>query len=182
MLCVLGGSRTAPTDGLWATRMPNALPLRGIRIVDFGWVAAAPIATRYLAAFGAEVLKIETKQHPDGLRTVPVPRPPGNYGPNVNGIFNNFNANKLSLSIDVNTKGGREIVRRLIAVSDIVVDNFGVDPYPRWGLTYPEVAAIRPDVIMLRSSVNGRTGAGRNYIGFGFTIGPASGINALMGF
>jgi crotonobetainyl-CoA:carnitine CoA-transferase CaiB-like acyl-CoA transferase len=145
-------------------------------------VVAAPLTTRYLAAFGAEVIKIENKRHPDNLRVAPFPRPAGNHSPNVSGIFNNFNVNKRSLAIDMTSAGGQAIIRQLIAVSDVVVDNFGVDPFPRWGLTYPEVAAIRPDIIMLRASVNGRTGAGSNYIGFGFTIGPASGINTLMGF
>jgi benzylsuccinate CoA-transferase BbsF subunit len=151
-------------------------------VVDFTWQAAGPIATRYLAAFGAQVIKVESRQHPDGLRTTPMPRPEGNWSVNVSGIFNNLNANKLSLAVNLNTGEGQDLIRRLVAIADVVIDNFGVDPFPRWGLTYPEVAAIRPDIIMLRSSVNGRTGSGKDYIGFGFTIGPASGINALMGF
>lgn len=161
--------------------MADSLILRGVRVVDFSWVAAAPIATRYLAAFGAEVIKVETKFHLDTLRVQPIPRPPGNDSPNVSGIFNHFNVNKLGLAIDMNTEGGKAIVRQLVAVSDVVLDNFGVDPFPRWGLSYDEITAYQPDIIMLRSSVNGRTGSGRNYIGFGHTISATSGLNSLMG-
>lgn len=160
----------------------NDLPLSGVRVVDFTWQAAGPIVTRYLAMFGAEVIKIESRQHPDGLRTTAMPRPAGNSSMNVSGIFNNLNAGKLSLAVNLKTSEGQDIVRRLVSIADLVIDNYGVDPLPRWGLSYADLTAFKPDIIMLRSSVNGRTGSGKDYIGFGFTIGPASGINALMGF
>jgi crotonobetainyl-CoA:carnitine CoA-transferase CaiB-like acyl-CoA transferase len=169
-----------PTNGA-ATVSPR-LPLAGILIVDFSWQIAAPMVTKYLAAFGATVIKIEWSAHPDGIRTTPAPRPPGNLSVNASHIFANFSTNKLSLAVDMNRPEGRDLVRGLVAQADVVLDNFGIDPFPKWGFTYDELAKIKPDVIMLRSSVMGRTGPCSNYSGSGNTVGAATGLNTLMGF
>jgi crotonobetainyl-CoA:carnitine CoA-transferase CaiB-like acyl-CoA transferase len=158
------------------------LPLAGIRVVDLTWQIAGPAATQVLADHGAEVLKIESAIHPDGLRVMALPRPPWTDSLNQSGIFTLMNSSKRSVAINMATEGGPALLRRLIALADVVVDNYGVDPLPKWGLSPDQLFAIRPDLIVARSSVMGRSGPRSNYVGFGYTIGPAAGLNALSGF
>ncbi|MCS6801219.1 MAG: CoA transferase [Chloroflexota bacterium] len=163
-------------------RRPSRLPLEGIRVVDLTWQIAGPAATQVLADHGAEVLKIESAVHPDGLRVMALPRPPWTDSLNQSGIFTLMNTSKRSVTINMATEGGPALLRRLIALADVVVDNYGVDPLPKWGLTPDELMKIRPDLIVARSSVMGRSGPRSQYVGFGYTIGPAAGLNALSGF
>jgi benzylsuccinate CoA-transferase BbsF subunit len=161
---------------------PRPLPLAGIRVIDLTWQIAGPAATQVLADFGAEVLKIESTVHPDGLRVMALPRPPWTESLNQSGIFTLMNTSKRSVTINMGVPAGPRLLRRLIALADVLVDNYGVDPFPKWGLTPEELAALRPDLIIARSSVMGRSGPRANYVGFGYTIGPAAGLNALSGF
>lgn len=157
-------------------------PLEGIRIIDFSTAATGPLATRTMADHGAEVIKIEFGQRPDGTRTNIAPRLPGNPGVNVSANFNALNAGKRDLTLNMNLPGAHEIVRELIKMADIVVDNYGRDPFPKWGITYEEVRAIRPDIIMARSSTKGRSGPRNGDVGFGSGIAASAGWNTLMGF
>ncbi|GIW06683.1 MAG: CoA transferase [Dehalococcoidia bacterium] len=186
--------RPAPVPGEhdgegWRKRSPirragrtGRLPLEGIRVVDLTWQIAGPAATQVLADHGAEVLKIESAVHPDGLRVMALPRPPWTDSLNQSGIFTLMNTSKRSVAINMATDRGPALLRRLIALSDVIVDNYGVDPLPKWGLTPDELLKIRPDLIIARSSVMGRSGPRSHYVGFGYTIGPAAGLNALSGF
>ncbi|GIW09024.1 MAG: putative CoA-transferase [Dehalococcoidia bacterium] len=158
------------------------LPLAGIRVIDLTWQIAGPAATQVLADFGAEVLKIESTARPDGLRVMALPRPPWTESLNQSGIFTLMNTSKRSVTINMGVPAGPRLLRRLIALADVLVDNYGVDPFPKWGLTPEELASLRPDLIIARSSVMGRSGPRANYVGFGYTIGPAAGLNALSGF
>lgn len=92
-----------------------------------------------LADHGAEVLKIESAVHPDGLRVMALPRPPWTDSLNQSGIFTLMNTSKRSVTINMATEGGPALLRRLIALADVVVDNYGVDPLPKWGLTPDEL-------------------------------------------
>ena len=94
------------------------LPLEGIRVADFSWFGAGPIAAQTLASFGAEVIRIESETHIDSLRVVHpfAMNEDGTFksGYNVSGYFNNFNAGKLSLQLNLNTERGQELAHRLI--------------------------------------------------------------------
>ena len=96
--------------------------LEGVRVVDFSWIVAGPTCTRILADFGAEVIRVENEQAMDYIRHGLAP--PGSDSPNMGGLFNNLNRNKLGVSINVMHPSGMELVHDLIAVSDIVVENF----------------------------------------------------------
>lgn len=157
-------------------------PLRNIRVLDFTVQGAGPVATRLLSSLGAHVVKIESAEHPDGARLLVHPRPDGNDSPNMNGIFNNFNTDKHGITVSLDTGSGRQVVRELAAISDIVIDNFGRDPFPRWALTPEKWREICPDIIVARSSAFGRSGPQQDFIGFGFGIAAAAGVNALTGF
>jgi len=98
--------------------------LENIRVVDFSWVRAGPWATRWLGALGAEIIKIEWPENERGR--LPSTTTPQNLEVNLNtsGNFNDTNVNKKSLSLNVRNAKGLEIAKRLIAISDIVIENF----------------------------------------------------------
>lgn len=168
-------------SAVWATGT-GELPLSGIRVVDMSWVAAAPLATRLLAHFGAEVIKVETATHPDSSRALRTARPEGNDSLNVSGMWNNLNTGKRSIALDLRHPGALKLLEDLIRTADVLVDNYGVDPYPKWGFTLKRLRELRPDLIIARSSVMGRSGPRSNFIGVGYTIGAASGHNSITGF
>ncbi|HXG42424.1 MAG TPA: CoA transferase [Dehalococcoidia bacterium] len=160
----------------------DELPLKGIRVADFSWFGAGPIFTMALAHYGAEVIRIESQIRPDGLRlTQPMPkdRPPGI---NLSGYYNNFNAGKLSFSLNMASQQGRELALRLIAKSDIVAENFTPGTFEKWGLTYERILQVKPDIIMVREPMQGLSGPHRDFAGFGAVITPLAGISYLSGF
>ena len=162
--------------------MPLPRPLKGIRVVDFTWVRAGPWAARWLATFGAEVIKVEWPENLDILRLNRFTVPPGvEPGPNSTGQFADTNANKLGISVNVRTPKGLELVQRLISVSDIVIENFSSRIMERWGLGYQELRKLRPDIIYVSMAGFGHTG--RNH--WHGTMGPAaqalSGLTFLSG-
>ena len=95
----------------------TALPLEGIRVADFSWFGAGPIAAQTLGTFGAEVVRVESETKVDSLRVVHpfAMNPDGTFksGYNVSGYFNNFNAGKLSITLNMNTAKGQEIAHRI---------------------------------------------------------------------
>ena len=115
-------------------------PLEGIRVLDFTWVRAGPLATRWLGALGAEVIKVEWPENMDILWSNRFTTMPGiEPSPNSVGQFNDTNANKLGITLNVRSPKGLELIRRLIAISDIVIENFSSRIMQRWGLSYEEM-------------------------------------------
>jgi len=164
--------------------MPEPTSLRalaGIRVVDFSWVRAGPWATRWLGAFGAEVIKIEWPENERGR--LPSSTTPQHLETNLNtsGNFNETNLNKKSLSLNVRTEKGLEIVKRLIAVSDIVIENFSSRVLERWGLGYAEQCKIKPDIVYVSMSGFGHTGRHHHYTSFGPVAQSAAGLTFLSG-
>jgi crotonobetainyl-CoA:carnitine CoA-transferase CaiB-like acyl-CoA transferase len=127
--------------------------LAGTRVVDFSWVRAGPWATRWLGAFGAEIIKIEWPENERGR--LPSTTTPRHLEVNLNtsGNFNDTNVNKKSISLNVRTAKGLEIVKRLIAVSDIVIENFSSRVLRNWGLGTKNSAASSRTSSMSRCRV-----------------------------
>ena len=127
--------------------MARQRALENIRVVDFTWVRAGPWATRWLGAFGAEIIKIEWPENERGR--LPSTTTPQNIEVNLNtsGNFNDTNVNKKSLTLNVRSAKGLEIAKRLIAVSDIVIENFSSRVLRNWGLGYDVLRGIKPDII-----------------------------------
>ena len=144
--------------------------LRDIRVLDFTWVLAGPYATRLLADFGAEVIKVQP--------LLPVE----DEGPLTRAYYNQWNRNKLGAGLNLNMAEGIELAKKLVAVSDVVVENFTPRVMSNWQLDYDNLRKIRPDIIMLSMSVNGQTGPQRDYTGFGATVQALSGMTGLMSF
>ena len=160
--------------------MNTSAPLKGIRVVDFCWVLAGPFGTRILANFGAEVIKIETKtRHGMGRDGT---RPDGKPGPNVNPLFNDANTGKLSLTLNLRTEEGKDLIRRLVSKSDIVTNNFRAGALDRMGLGYEALKENNPGIILLNVPGCGHVGPWSKVRTMGNLIMAASGINSITGF
>jgi crotonobetainyl-CoA:carnitine CoA-transferase CaiB-like acyl-CoA transferase len=164
-----------------------------VRVLDFTWFLASAGATRFLAALGADVLKVEWKTHPDTGRGSLVPQggrearaaatepltPTGE--PEVGGQFNNKNAGKRGLSINVADPRGLEIAKRLLAHCDVVAEGFSPGVLERWGLGYEEQRRIRPDVIYVKQSGMGAFGKYGRFRAAGPIAGALSGLSEMSG-
>ena len=161
--------------------MSRPRALENIRVVDFSWVRAGPWATRWLGAFGAEIIKIEWPENERGR--LPSTTTPQNLEVNLNtsGNFNDTNVNKKSLSLNVRSPKGLEIVKRLIAISDIVIENFSSRVLQNWGLGYEELCKIKPDIVYVSMSGYGHTGRNHHYTTFGPVAQAVSGLTYLSG-
>ena len=120
----------------------SRLPLRDIKVLDLTSVIVGPVATRWLADYGAEVIKVEPESG-DLIRTLGGISPSGRFSPK----YLNFNRNKRSLGIDLKHPEAGPLVRDLVAQSDIVITNMRHKALVKLGLDYGSVSAIRPDVI-----------------------------------
>ena len=161
-----------------------ALPraLEGIRVVDFTWVRAGPWATRWLGALGAEVIKVEWPEAERGRSSGGNTTPRGlERNLNTSGNFNDTNANKLSITLNVRTARGMDLIKRLIAVSDVVIENFSSRVLRSWGLGYDELRRLRPDVVYVSMSGFGHTGRNHRYTTFGPVAQAISGLTFLSG-
>ena len=154
--------------------------LSGVRIFDFSWFLATAGGTRFMAALGAEVIKVEWKASPDSRVGAMAPVGgrearrratgplPGTTDPDMGGQFLNKNAGKRGISLNVRDPRGLEIARRLIKTSDIVAEGFSPGVLDRWGLGYDELRKIKPDIIYAQQTGMGSAG---NYGRFR-SVGP----------
>lgn len=155
-------------------------PLDGVRILDFSWVVAGPQATRILADFGAQVIKVEYEGRPDPIRfSEPVPGPPENL--NRSGMFSNLNRNKLSFAVNAVHPTAVQLLKQLISLSDAVVENFRPHVMESWGLGYKEMAAINPSIIYMSVSGFGHSGRNSLYSTWGPTAQALSGLTFMSG-
>ena len=161
------------------TRTRDAL--EGINVLDFTWAGAGPYATKFLADFGARVIKVESRKHPDIGRMTP-PFAHNVRHPDGGALFIHTNTGKLSITLNLQHPKGIGIAKRIARISDIVVENFTPGVMSRLKLTYDELKKIRPDVIMASSSIYGQTGPKTRLSGFGNTGSAISGHYMLTGW
>lgn len=154
--------------------------LDGLRIVDLGWVLAAPIGTRLLASFGAEVVRVESNKKPDSMRNQL--GPDGTPDPDLGGLFNTVNAGKKSLAVDLTTEDGLNLVKELVAGADAVVNNFRPGALDRMGLGYNTLRSFKDDIILLNMPGAHRKGPWAVRSSMGNILMAASGFNMLTGF
>ena len=158
----------------------NPLPLQGIRVADFGQVIAAPVTAQMLGWLGAEVVLIETESR-FTTRVWP-PFGDGEFGINNSGGFNLVNNNKLSCSLDLSKPEALKVARQLIAVSDVLVENYATGAMERLGLGYEEVREMRPDIVYMSLGAFGRSGPFKDLTGFHSVINLFSGLAAVTGY
>ncbi len=156
--------------------------LEGIVVCDFSWVGAGPIATSVLAQCGADVIKIESVKRPDTLRRGEPFKDGIGTGLDRSGYFAARNANKRDIALDMNHPGAREVAVRLIAKSDIVINNFRVGQMEKWKLGWDEVQKINPRAIYVTMSLQGVEGPHSRYMGYGVNLNALCGLTARAGF
>ncbi len=156
------------------------LPLKGIRVADFTWIGAGSFTTKLLADFGADVIKIESRERLDSLR-LSRPFKDGVSGVNRSGYFADRNTSKRSITLNLKHDKGQELARQLIATSDVVANNFTPGTMEKFGLGYDAVRQIKADIVYLAMSMQGATGPHHRYLGYGLTIGALTGLQFLSG-
>jgi crotonobetainyl-CoA:carnitine CoA-transferase CaiB-like acyl-CoA transferase len=152
--------------------------LEGIRVVDFSHFIAGPFATMILADMGAEVIKIEAPERGDDLRRYPPVHPDLRLG----APFLWTNRNKQSVALDLKSPDGLEVVRELIAMADVVVENFSTGVMQRLGLHYESCRKLKPEIIYCSVSAYGREGAFADRLGFDPIAQVESGFVSMNGY
>ena len=162
--------------------MQPSRPLGGLRVLDFSRFVAGPQATRILSWFGAEIIKIEWPEYPglDWMRHIG-PFHGGVDTGNTAANFNNINTGKLSITLDLRLREGQELVRRLINISDVVLEAYSPTVMARQGLDYENARKIRPDIIYIAQSGFGHTGPYKEYRSWGPTAQAFSGLTRTSG-
>ncbi|MCY4529493.1 MAG: CoA transferase [Chloroflexi bacterium] len=146
------------------------LPLEGLRVVDFTHIWAGPYCTRILADLGAEVIKVESPRRGDGGR-----------GKGV-GRYHAYSRNKLAMAMDLRTDEGQRYIRKLISMSDVVVENFSVGVTKRLGVDYDDCRAIAPGIVYVALPAFGRTGPESGFVGMGATQEAMSGLLSISSY
>jgi benzylsuccinate CoA-transferase BbsF subunit len=150
--------------------MPKNL-LEGVRVVDFTWHLTGPLTTKALADSGAEVIRVESRKRPD------IQRVGARFG-----SFSQYNTGKLGITLNLATPQGLELCKRLIARADIVVENFAGGAMERMGLGYETLKALKPDLIMCSSCMQGQTGPHARHPGSGHKLTSLAGFSHIAGW
>ena len=152
--------------------------LAPIRICDFSGQLAGAGATRFFAAFGAQVIRIEDRLTQGGWDIF---RGNGPYkderrGANLGGMFNNHNIEKLGITLNAKSERGKDLLRQIIAISDVVTENFSAGVMERWGFSYEAMCAIKPDIIYVSNCGFGHSGPYRHFKTWGPVVQAVSGL------
>ena len=162
-------------------RGPSAGPLRGYRVLDFGWVLAGAIPGMVLADMGAEVIKIETRQRMDYMR---LGRPiiGDQPDPEQNPMFHNVNRGKLSVTLNTTKPEAIDLALRLAEECDVVIENFSPGVMDRLGLSYSDLSGVNPRLVMASISSNGQTGPLRDLRAYAPSVGALAGLDSTLGY
>jgi len=184
--------RPAPCRGTtpapWATRgeslspAPGSLPFAGLRVLDLSTFWAGAYLTCYLGAFGADIVKVESIQRPDGHRYSGAFPFEGDDWYERSALWQATNLNKRDLTLDLTSRRGRDIARWMAAQADVVVENFSPRVVEEFGLAYESLVSLKPDVILVRMPGFGLQGPWRDYVGWALNIEQTSGMSAVTGY
>ena len=151
-------------------------PLRGLRVLDAGTMIAGPLAATHLADFGADVIKLELPKSGDSMR---------HWAPVKEGKslwWKVIARNKRLATLNLSSPEGRDIFKRLVRTTDVVIENYRPGTFERWGLGYDVLSAINPKVILVRVSGFGQTGPYAQRGGYGTIAEAFSGMPSFTGF
>ena len=158
------------------------LPFTGLRVMDFTMFWAGPFVGHFLAALGAEVIKVESIQRPDGIRFASTQQPTAERWWEWCGMYHGMNAGKRGITLDLSRPRGVELARALIATSDALVENFSPRVLDNVGLRYEDLARDNPGLVMVRMPAFGLDGPWRDRTGFAQTMEQISGMAWVTGF
>jgi crotonobetainyl-CoA:carnitine CoA-transferase CaiB-like acyl-CoA transferase len=160
----------------------DRLPLAGVRILDLTMVWAGPSATRLLADMGAEVIKVESARSWDMLRSLHfLSGPPEGWWDKA-AYFNHNNRNKYACTLDLQTARGRELALRLVAMSDVVFENYRADVIGKLGMDYPDLKAANERIILVSMPSHGKSGPESHHVAYGTNVEQLSGLASLSGY
>ena len=156
--------------------MSGPMALSGVRVADISNFLAAPMVSMFLGDYGAEVVKVEHPSRGDEMRF---------WGENKNGVglyYKVVNRNKKSVTADLRTPIGVEIVKRLVRTADVVIENYRPGTLEKWGLGYDVLSEVNPRIVMLRITGFGQTGPYSHKPGFGTLAEAFAGAAHITGF
>jgi crotonobetainyl-CoA:carnitine CoA-transferase CaiB-like acyl-CoA transferase len=176
-------SERPPVEPARPGSAPGDRPLAGLRVLDFTAFWAGPFATAWLSSMGADVVKVEAVQRPDGIRFSAAVRPhddPQFYEKSA--LFHACNLAKRGITLDLGHPDGLAIAKRLVARSDVVAENFTPQVLERFGLDWETVHGLNPEAIMLRMPAFGLDGPWRGRGGFAQTMEQLTGMAWVTGY
>ena len=159
----------------------GVLPFAGVKVADFSWVGVGPISGKYLADHGADVVRIESETRPDVLRAGG-PFTDGAPGWNRSQFFGDFNTSKQSITLDMKNADALAIAKRLVLASDVLIESFAPGAIGRMGLSYEQLSAQHPGLIMISTCLMGQTGPASGLAGFGYHAGAIAGFYEVTGW
>ncbi len=171
----------------WQKREPerkptsSGLPLDGVRVVDLTAFWAGPSATHLLAAFGADVVKVESIQRPDGIRYSGGMRKDVDDWWEYGWVFHAMNTNKRSVTLDLGSSEGRGLFTKLVAGADVVMENFSPRVMDHFGLTADVLLEVNPKLVVARMPAFGLDGPWRERVGFAPTMEQIAGLAWVTG-
>ena len=177
----------ADSESLWQPRESAAhmtaaeLPMVGVRIVDLTAFWAGPAATHSLAAFGADVIKIESIQRPDGIRYSGGMRTDVDDWWEYGWVFHAMNTNKRSVTLDLESQDGIRLIKQLMSRADAVIENFSPRVMDQFGLGADALLDLKPDLVVVRMPAFGLTGPWRDRVGFAPTMEQIAGLAWVTG-
>ena len=157
-------------------------PLRGVRVIDLSMGWAGPLAARHLVDMGAEVIKVESCERFDWWRGWEATEEwIAQNAAEQSASFNTVNRNKLDVTLDLTSAQGSALLKRLVAIADVVVENYSAGVLPKLGLGYQALKAGNPEIVMLSMPAFGTSGPWSAYRAYGSTVEHASGLPHLNG-
>ncbi len=185
--------RPAPHLGSHAVGAPSPSVFNGvgayppktfadIKVLDLTTFWAGAYLTCYLGAFGADIVKVESIQRPDGFRYSGAWAHEGDRWYERSGLWQATNLNKRDITLDLASEQGRDLIRRLVRQADVVVENFSPRVIEHFGLDYESLVELKPDVILVRMPGFGLTGPWREYVGWALNFEQTSGMAAVTGY
>jgi benzylsuccinate CoA-transferase BbsF subunit len=157
-------------------------PLKGITVTEFTSAWAGPYATCVLGLLGAEVIKVESRKRIDHSRLTSFTTGMSFSNPDQSSIFNILNLNKLSVCLNLGQPRAIEIAKRLVELSDVVVENMRPGVIARLGLGYEALSEVKPDLVYLSSSACGQTGPDREHVGYAPHFAGKAGLSFVTGY
>lgn len=176
-----GAAAPAETSTNGTAADDKLAPLAGVKVLDFMWVMAGPASTRVLADWGATVVRVESSIRVETARTLqPFINDEG--GADNSGLFQNMNANKLGITINLANPAARDLIHDLVGWADVVCESFSPKAMREWGYSYDDLRKIKPDIIMTSSCLFGQSGPLSQLAGFGSMGAAMSGFYEMTGW
>ena len=157
-------------------------PLKGVTVTEFTTAWAGPYATCVLGLLGAEVIKVESRKRIDHSRYTSFTTGKTFSNPDESSVFNILNLNKLSVCLNLRQPKAIEIAKRLVEMSDVVVENMRPGVIERLGLGYAALSEVKHDIIYLSSSACGQTGPDREHVGYAPHFAANAGLSFVTGY